>query len=533
MNLSRYLPWVGASLLAVTFCIAGWNILGRETLARRDDVITIRFAHWQLEPGFREAMDRVARAYEARVPGVRIEQIAIPERIFPSWTRTQLIGGTAPDIIIIRTSIGDDILPRYFLPLSTDVNRPNPYNEGSPHEGAPWRSTFLDGLAGPATYNPTLLENYGIPMSMFTVRVFYNRDLWQSLLGDRPEPTTYAEMLAAGRDARAEAARRGRVIVSLAGSKYNAPLLMDRLFSSQTQRMTVEEAPYSNFRYTGRELGLDLLAGRRRFDAPPFDGAFAISREIAREMPPGFEQMGREDATFNFLQGKALMLMSGSWDVASLRNEAPFETGVFKLPFPARDDPVYGNNVLGDSSEAETGLAVGWGVTRLSSHPEQAVDFLRFFSSCEGNALFARSSGWLPVIVGLPAPPGLEDFAPVIEGFPGGLNSSLGSLGAETKRLYDTRLSALLRPDYDPVAFLAAYARDLRPALRADFNRAVRTQRNTLARQDLMLAAHYWNAANGTDPRAARKLVEMRENQTLREAEMRELESALAATAAP
>ena len=46
---------------------------------------------------------------------------------------------------------------------------------------------------------------------------------------------------------------------------------------------------------------------------------------------------------------------------------------------------------------------------------------------------------------------------------------------------------------------VAAYARDLKPALRADFNRAVRSQRNTLARQDLMLAAHYMNAANGTE----------------------------------
>ena len=61
--------------------------------------VTIRFAHFELEVGVREALDSLARTYEREHPHVNVEQIAVPQQFYKQWIRTQLVGGIPPDII--------------------------------------------------------------------------------------------------------------------------------------------------------------------------------------------------------------------------------------------------------------------------------------------------------------------------------------------------------------------------------------------------------------------------------------------------
>jgi ABC-type glycerol-3-phosphate transport system substrate-binding protein len=63
------------------------------------DTVTIRIAHWQLEAGAREGLAEAAAEYEKLHPHVRIIQEAIPESTYGQWMSTQLMGGTAPDIV--------------------------------------------------------------------------------------------------------------------------------------------------------------------------------------------------------------------------------------------------------------------------------------------------------------------------------------------------------------------------------------------------------------------------------------------------
>src|SRR5207253_9887425 len=123
--------------------------------------ITIRFAHWQLENGPRDAFEKIAAEYSKLHPGISVEQLPIPERIYPNWFITQLVGGMAPDLIQIGKGSNDERLTRFFTPLSDLASSPNPYNKGTDLEGVPMRETLFDGMEGGFVQN--LIEFYAVP----------------------------------------------------------------------------------------------------------------------------------------------------------------------------------------------------------------------------------------------------------------------------------------------------------------------------------------------------------------------------------
>ena len=175
MKRERLLNTIGFALLAACFIVALVRVFNRNAEEAQPGTITIRFAHWQLESGLRDAFDEVARKYMEAHPGIRVEQLAIPERTYAQYYRTQLIGATAPDIFAIGFGNNDEILARFFTPLTPWLERPNPFNVGTELEGIPWRDTFIDGLN--SKYNQNLLDYYMISTAMFTIRVYYNKTL--------------------------------------------------------------------------------------------------------------------------------------------------------------------------------------------------------------------------------------------------------------------------------------------------------------------------------------------------------------------
>lgn len=242
---------IGFGLLIVCFAVAlgriAWLRAARASAQDGQPVVTLRIGHWQLESGLREAFDAIGREFERLNPGVRVEQIPVPERIFPNWLITQLVGGTAPDLIALGYGLTEERLARFFLPISDLADRPNPWNAGTDLEGVPLRETFLDGMDG--GYFPALLEFYGVPLAVHTIRMYYNLDLLREITGEEKLPATFAELLELAKKAEDFSRRTGRPVIPIAGSKYNSPILMGRLFVSQTEGL-------------GERLAYDFLANR-------------------------------------------------------------------------------------------------------------------------------------------------------------------------------------------------------------------------------------------------------------------------------
>jgi raffinose/stachyose/melibiose transport system substrate-binding protein len=491
MTIQRVLNYLGLGALALMFALSGGRLAVRALTqaAEADRVTVIRFAHWQLEAGMREAFADAVAAYEALNPGVRVEQLVVPERAYGAWMTTQLVGGMAPDIIQYRYS-DPALLARYFSPLGQAIAQPNPYNRGSALEGMPWRETFTDSLTNPLSLCEPLEEVYGIPFATVTVRMFYNIPLYQRLTGRTEPPATFEEFLATAEIIRAQSAREGRQIHPIAGSMFTANILVTHIFNTQMQAHAATPQGPPGMSYRGPDQLIALLRGDLQPRSEPMRSGFRVMEAAINTLPPGFAQSMREDATFQFAQQRVVMIAAGSFDEASLRSESAFEIGVFPLPMPTPGAGEFGHLTLGPLAESASKVAGVFGVTRRSPNQDQAIDFLRFLSSYEGASSFAQLSRWPPVVRGVRMPEEIQVFAPMLEGYPAAFDLRALEHFPDTQRVV---LQHSLTRLQGPTGGLENYLNRLEEALprtiRSDLERIQRRRSQTISWMDTTTAA--------------------------------------------
>ncbi|MDR1284485.1 MAG: extracellular solute-binding protein [Opitutaceae bacterium] len=489
MNRQTISNIIGFLLLVVCFGYALVTVFSRSREDRFDGREVIRFAHWQLEGGLRTALDVLSRDYEKLHPDVRVEQLAIPERTYTQWLQTQLIGGTATDLIALGKMPGseDEMLARYFLPVSDYVEKPNPYNKGTDLENTAWRNTFTDGLVGGVNYRPNLLEYYSVPMSMHTIRLYYNVRLWKRILGDTPAPTTYDGFQAICQRVEDYARREKIPVIPIAGSRINGPLVIYKFANSQTQKVVATSLRNYAMSVNPVETGVSFLRGDWSLDTPAVSDGLAITREVGLRLQAGYPQISREDATFYFIQERALLIATGSYDAPSFREQASFGLGVFRIPIPTPDHPRYGRNVYGDASEATIKTSLSFGIPLQTRNRERAIDFIQFLTSREHNERFTELSSWLPSVTGARLTPEVEPFLPAIDGYVDGFQIS--EIGANTGRIVANALNILVNPAGSLEGFKASVAPGYKAAVRADLARQSHVVRLNIMRQDLAVAA--------------------------------------------
>jgi raffinose/stachyose/melibiose transport system substrate-binding protein len=497
-----------AAAYLISLGIAWRNATPRvDTPSPSSDTIVIRFAHSQLESGVRDAFEIVAQRYEDLHPGVKIEQNVVPESVYPSWLRTQLIGETVPDLVYYGGMIAsDDLLARYFTALSTWLDEPNPYNQGTPLAGTPWRLTFRDNLED--AYNAALLDTYFVPVASFTIRMHYNLGLWQRLLGSTPPPTGWNEFLDVADRIEKASIATGHRVQPVAGSGYNANFLLDGVMRSLTQQLNLELHGGPTEHPDRVIVGLAFLADRIGLDHPAVLAGLHEQARLLRYLPPGFAQMRRDDALFQFSQENAMLLATGSWEAPSLVASSPFPVGVFQLPMPEATNPAFDGFVLGPANET-AGATGGFALANNSAHQATAIDFLRFLTSYEGAQLFAAESRWLPPLRDVPVAPETVPYLPAANGMPNGFR--LFVTGPNAKRAVQQQLHLLGRDGVE--AFVAATREPYRTGVRQDLVRSATVTRQFAQRQDsLLVALDHLAATPGADADMVRRRDELMES---------------------
>lgn len=421
---------LGLWVLLAAFVAALLRVLTLQTAAVADNKKVVRMVHWQLEAGIAEAIQEVAQEYEKRHPDVRIEQILIGERGYATWVTTRLIGGTAPEIIEygqVPPALLTQLLQRYFLPISDVILQPNPYNAGTELEGVPWKNTYNDDMS--SAYHMDLLEYYAIPSSAFTVRLYYNKPLLKAATGLDVPPREFRAFLAACEQIKAYGRRTGLTLVPIAGAgKYNAPILFNRFEQVVGTTLLPEVDVNFDADASGEESAIAFLNGTVAFDDPRIRAMFRGREAYIEQFQPAFFPADRMDAAFLFIQQRAVMIASGSWDAASYAKQAPFEIGIVDFPLPARDDPEFGQFVLGPAVETLDG-GFAFVINRTAPHAEEALDFMKFMTSQPMNDLLNRRIQWVPMIRGNAPAEFIAPFWPRIDGVkrgiwldPGGYN---------------------------------------------------------------------------------------------------------------
>lgn len=505
--MKKWVPYGGLILLLVAFLGSAIVVSLRTADEFSSDIPVIRFAHWQLESGLREAFDEIARSFEAleRKNGreVKVIQTAVPSQIYASWSRTQLIGGTAPEIMMLPSN--DELLARYFKPLTEVVDAPNPFNASTPLEGYAWRETFLDGLQSPGNFNERLLENYSIPFTVLTVRVFYNSELLANIVNDPVSsgikedlshnftPETFESFILLCHAIRRYAMAHNLTLVPLAGSRTDSKTLLDRFQTSQTQRLLLEIDQLGQLRTSHGLDSIQLLKGSWSLETPAVRDGLSLIREIGLQMPVGFFQMGREDALFYFAQERAVMMVTGAWDAPSLQSQAGdrFTVRAFPLPLPSINDETYGQNMLGLVSEAGVSPFGNLGVLQgiNTQKQELAIRFLQYLTSYEGNQRFSQLSSWLPALHGVPVEEMLEPLMPQLDGYPPGI--ALGKNQADLERVLTRHQHVLFDPEGSVDDYIDAVGDKYREEVRRWLFNRQDNRKRTVQQQDSQIAILY------------------------------------------
>ena len=505
-NTSRIWNFIGLGLVAIFFLVAAVPMVWKsftQSIPTESKEITIRFAHWQLEGGVRRAFDLAAADYTKLHPNIRVEQLAIPDKIYVNWLITQLIGGTAPDIVQMGKGMSDERTTRYFLPTSALATKPNPYNKGTILENTPLRETFIDDME--SVFSTTLLDHYGVPLSAFTLRMYYNLNLLQEITGNQDLPVTYGQFANILKQTTEFSQKTKKRLYHIAASGDNAPSLIDKVFRSQTgklgDRLAYDFLPST--RPPAAHLGIAFANGEWDFNEPSMRAAVTLLRHLGSHLQPGFMQVSRDDAMFNFIQGNALMMPGGSWDYSSISAQADFPVGVGMIPTPLPDEDSrwpFSDGIISDES---TNASVVMAVTKESQNPEIAQDFLLFLCSLTTNEMWAQESGWLPAVNGAKIGTTSQSFMPNLEGFTGGF--SPGFSGADTKRVIQTSIGLAVNPSGSVDKFTNHLNAEFRNALASDLERNAIAAKINSQRADTVSLALYILSQNG-DASAADKL---------------------------
>lgn len=416
---------VGATFLWSIFAIVTY----RKQAVPPGVTKVLRIGHWQLEAGVREAFSQMAAEYQKIHPDVLIVQDAIPEASYGQWMTTQLMGGTAPDMIEVGSGVPYNVLlgfhNRYFMPLTTYINQPNPYNKGTELESEAWRKTYKDGMRN--GYVEELQEYMLFPLSQFGVRIFYNKTLFEKLTGLTEPPADFQSFIAACKTIRSRTDASGRAYVPIASSGYHLTS-WDGLMCSPLTFGAIRVADFNRDGTVGSdELFVGMKTGRIDFNYPPFEARYRMMRRLIEQFQTGFTGLGRDEAVFLFAQQRAVFITTGTWDAGSLEEQAKgqFELGIMDFPFPTKDDPEFGALVEGALYERPfTGFS--FAITRTSKHPDVAMDFMRFISSQKNNEKLNRIIGWIPAIRGTSMSPLMSKFEPNLEGMYAAMSPFLG-----------------------------------------------------------------------------------------------------------
>ena len=425
--------------LLVVFAVFLWSAFVIATFRAQQTPpgsIVIRLGHWQLEASVREGIDEMARLYREKHPNVIVVQDAIPEGTYGQWVSTQLMGGTAPDIMQVGAMLPDNIwlsyYNRYFAPLTRYVNTPNPHNAGTDIADTPLRRTFKDGMK--TAYVTEMQEYMSVPLSQFGVRIFYNKDLLKKITGSDVAPLDYRKFLAVCEKIRATPnPETGVPYIPIAGSAYHFGHWDGMMFSPVTYG-AFRRADFNRDGFVGNdETFVAFKTGLLDFTYPSYACWLKMLREVTDYFQTGYTGLGRDEAVFLFAQQRAVFMTTGTWDARSLQEQAAgqFEVGIMDFPIPSRDDPVYGGVVEGRIYESP-GAGFRFGISRDSKNLDVALDFLLFLASQKGNEKLNAIIGWIPAIVGTQLDPLLQAFEPHLEGIYGNVNFNLGGNTAVT-----------------------------------------------------------------------------------------------------
>ena len=424
----------GLFLLLASYVISIFHVIKIQSAHPDEgegDRVVIRLVHFLSEENVMEAFNKLARDYENMHPDVRIIIQSVPKRAYQQWLNTQQIGGTTPDLFQLEQRGNWTMASRFQEVLTSRVGEVNAYNVGTEMEGVPWRDTYIDGMEGGYFYS--LLEFYGIPMTVETSRIFYNKDLFKKVTGSDTPPGNFADLMQICSAIKEYANDRGEKIFPIAATREDVKQygFHNIYLQSLTGGILIPYDVNAGGGPTSQGLLWGLQTGALDLKSERLRAVYALQLELAQNFQPGFISDMADQARFLFVRQRAAMVLGNTYDFVLYNQTAKFEVGVFKVPLPDKNDPKYGKYYMGQIFEDPITKFL-FGLSKSSHNKDIALDFMKFCTSVRNNERFCRQLDWYPAIRNAETKVELKIFAPNDQG----VSSFLDFLTAPDIELY-------------------------------------------------------------------------------------------------
>jgi raffinose/stachyose/melibiose transport system substrate-binding protein len=234
--------------------------------------------------------------------------------------------------------------------LTAAMNKPLPKSYGY-GASTKWKDTILPAVKPWITMGN---KYYAVPSEITAINFFYNRALFKKY--NLSPPKTWAQFLN---------------VCAVLKKNGVAPLTVTGTFAGYMQLYY----DYLLARRVGTAPVLSAIAGKTPFSAIP--GAVAAATDLQNLVKKGYFLNGFEGTDFtaaqlDFFQGRAGMILMGTWLEGEMKDSIPsgFALGTFAFPsIPGGK----GENVLFGAVNVRT-------VASKSANPAQGIEFLKWFS---------------------------------------------------------------------------------------------------------------------------------------------------------
>ncbi|NNG02260.1 MAG: carbohydrate ABC transporter substrate-binding protein [Desulfobacteraceae bacterium] len=349
------------TLAASVFSLCALMVLAAGPVSVSAKTVTLTLGSWRVDDV--DQVNRIIAAFNAKHPDIRIKFQPTNPPEYNATLRTQLEGGTAPDLFYLRSfATSRQLYEEKFLEPLGDL--PGLKENFTAATISPWATE--DGLA------------YGVPMMAVSHGIYYNTDIFNKLKLNIPD--TWEQLMDA-----AKAVKKAGIVpfANASGDEW-----------------TIAEIVFMNLAPNfigGREGRLAYLSGDRCFNDTHVVNAFQAVGDLSPYLPKGQEALSYYDSQQMFLMGEAAMWMGGSWDISFFETEkADFNWSVFAMPAPA-----------GQPEHVTFHMDAGMGLNAASTHKKEARIFLEWMTTNEFARLLGNElPGFFPVCK---APPELSN----------------------------------------------------------------------------------------------------------------------------
>lgn len=346
---------VGAALAAVV-TLAGAAFAATSS---KHGSVTLTLWHNYGNGGNAVATRNLVAAFEKQNPSITIKVVSQPGSNYFQLLQAAWIAHTAPDLSVEWTGLFDVKYEKQLLNLKSYFTAA----ELSKVNGAKWSSANFDTAQG-------LLV---MPLENQFYMGFYNKSLFKKA-GVSSVPTDWAELYAAC-------------------GKLKKIGVTPIVYGADPQAIGPSPYPFYDLSYIMAGLyspaqWKGLYTGGIPWTSPNVVTQISNWASLPKHGCTNSDVLTKTNILGAFMKGQAAMIIDGNWDTATLQKALGSKVAPFLPPFTSKPQ----SGVVQYSGD-------GFAVSKQSSHPKEAVAFLRFLMSPTAEKIIA-AAGLIPDVQG-------------------------------------------------------------------------------------------------------------------------------------